>query len=87
MLIRSVQRLFRILLTCSAQVHQVSDVFSDVCDLCLFSYPDVCLSVLVGDVNILLSIFQFAAASLCFALVVCAYVFAPYVFARSTHEL
>ena len=61
-----------------------SDLFNHVCDLGLFSYPDVCFSVLVCDV---LSFFVCAAASLFFAWVVSVHVSAPYVIAGSTHEL
>ena len=60
-----------------------SDLFNHVCDLGLFSYPNVCFSVPVCDV----SIFICAAASLFFAWVVSVHVSAPYVIAGSTHEL
>ena len=64
-----------------------SDLFNQVCDLCLFSYPDVYyfLSRYVMF-NILLSIFVCAAANLFFAWVVSAHVSAPYVIAGSMHE-
>ena len=61
-----------------------SDLFNHVCDLCLFSYPDVCFSVLF---NTLLSVFVCAAANLFVAWVVNAHVFAPYVIVGSTNEL
>ena len=64
-----------------------SDLFSHVCDLGLFSYPDVCFLSPYVMFNILLSIFVCAAASLFFALVVSAHVSAPYVIVGSTHEL
>ena len=53
--------LSRILLTCPAQVHvrrPSFDLFSYVCDLCLFSYPDVFWSQYV-----IISIFDCAAVS------------------------
>ena len=86
MVIRDVYRLSRILLLCSAQVH-FSDFFNHVCDLCLFSYPDVFFSPGMVLLNIFLSIFVCAAASLFFAWLLSAQASAPYVIAGSTQEL
>ena len=82
---RSVHRLSRIRLTCSVPS---SDLFSHVCDLCLFNFTQmfVFLSRYV-IYNKLLSVFVWAAASLVFGWVVNAHVSAPYVIAGSTHEL
>ena len=88
MVIRTVHRLSRILLTCPAQVHfrlltcsitSVTFVFSFT-HMFVFLYRYVMF-------NILLSIFVCAATSLFFAWMVSAHVSAPYVIAGSTHEL
>ena len=84
MVIHSVHRLSRILLTCP---FPSSDLFNHICDLGLFSYPDGFFLSLYVMFNILLSIFVCAAASLFFAWVVSAHVSAPYDNAGSTHEL
>ena len=63
-----------------------SDLFSHVCDLCLFSYPEVVLSRYVMF-NILLSICVCATAGLFIDGLVNAHVSAPYVIAGSTLEL
>ena len=51
---------------------------SDLCDLCFFSYPDVCVMSRYVMINILLSIFVCAAASLCFAWLVSVHVSTPH---------
>ena len=89
MVIRSVHRLSRILLTCPDQVHfHFSDLFNHVCDLGFFSLTQMFV-FLSGYVmfNIIFSIFVCAAASLFFACVVSAHVSAPYAIAGSRHEL
>ena len=48
-----------------------SGLFNQVCDLRLFSYPDVCFSVPGYDVYILFSILICTAASLFFAWLIC----------------
>ena len=63
-----------------------SGLSNHVCDLCLFSYPDICFSVPVCDVSRTSFHLCFAAASLFFAWVVNAHVSAPYVIAGSTHD-
>ncbi len=50
-----------------------SDLFNHVCNLCVFSYPDVLFGVLVCDVNILLSICVCATAGLLVAWLVSAF--------------
>ena len=61
---RGVHRLSRILLTCPAQAHfRLRTFFHHVCDLCHFSYSDVCFLSRYVMINILLSIFVCAAAS------------------------
>ena len=47
--------------------HPYIDSVSHVCDLCLFSYPDVCFLSRYVMFNIFLSIFVCAAAGLFFA--------------------
>ena len=64
-----------------------SDLFNHVCDLCLFSYPDVVFMFRYEVFNILLSIFVCAPASLFFAWVVSAHVSAPCVIAGNTQKL
>ena len=74
-----------ILLTCPGQVHFY--LLTQIYDLCLFSYPDVCFMSRYVLFSILLSIFVGAVASLFFARMVRAHVLAPYIIAGSVYEL
>ena len=64
-----------------------SGLFNHVCDLCLSLIQMFVFLSRYVVVNIILSIFVCAAASLFFAWVVSAHVSAPYVSAGSTHKL
>ena len=86
MVTRSVHRLSRILLTCSAQVHFRLLTCSITSVSFVFSFTNVCFLSGYVMFNILLSIFICAAASLFFALVVSVHVSAPYASAGSKHE-
>ena len=76
--------LSRILFSCSTLTSL--DLFNHVCDLCLFSYPDVYFSVPVCDVQ-RTSFHLCLATSLFFTWVVSAHISAPYFIAERTHEL
>ena len=88
MVIRSVHRLFGIILTCPAQVLFRLVTCSIMSVTFVFSLTQM-LVFLPRYVmfNILRSNFVFAAASLFFVWVVSFHVSAPYVAARSTYEL
>ena len=83
-----VHRLSHILLTCPAQVHFRLLTYSITSVTFVFSLTQMFVfQSRYVMFNILLSILVCAAASLFFASVVSAHVSAPYVIARSTHEL
>ena len=62
-----------------------SHLFNHVCDLWFFSNTDVCVMSRYVMINILLSIFFVAAASLCFVCLVSVHVSTPHFIAGSTH--
>ena len=88
MVIRSVNRLSRILLTCPAQVH-FRLLTCSITSVTLVFSPTQMFVVLSRYVmfNTLLSIFVCVAASLFFAWVVSAHVSVPYVNAASRHDV
>ena len=87
MVILSVHRLSRILLTCPAQVHFRLLTCSFKSATIVFSFTQM-FAFLSRNVmfSILLTIFVYAAASLFFAWLVSVHVSAAYVIAGRTHE-